>query len=486
MSLIRRSLFFSFVERYAIVGLNLATMAVVARLFTPEELGTIAISLMLSMLLQTLRDFGAANYLIQKHDLKDTDVGAAFSVSFGLSLLAAILLTAGAEPMAAFYDQPLLADVLRISALSFVLLPFLMPMQALLRREMAFNVVALMNISGAVAGFITVATLPFLGFGILSMAWSGIASVLASIAVGAIVRPRLLLVRPSLRGWRSILSFGGLSSATAAVNVAAQVVPQLVLGWSLGTAALGIYNRAASLSQMFERLVVDALHPVVLPALSSEARRGGNLQQVYLHALTLITAVYWPFLVMLALLAEPVVLVLLGDQWTEVVTLVRILAVAQMALFPAFLTYPTLVALGRVRDTLTMSLISIPPSLLVVSGASFVSVEATAAAGLIVYPLQVAVAMFFIRRQLPFRLLELGGALWRSGVVTLAAAGTGGAAFLTVEAGPPLHPVMYLIVVGVFGLLGWTAALFAVGHPLALEGRTLLAQFRSRFSPRPS
>ena len=69
----------------------------------------------------------------------------------------------------------------------------------------------------------------------------------------------------------------------------------------------------------------------------------------------------------LILLADPLVMLLLGPQWQEVPHLVRLMAGGMFWLVPAFLSYPTLVVLGRVRDTLTTSLITVPPSLVVLA-----------------------------------------------------------------------------------------------------------------------
>ena len=106
-------------------------------------------------------------------------------------------------------------------------------------------------------------------------------------------------------------------------------------------------------------------------------------------------------------MADPIVAILFGSQWNEVVPLVRMLALASLSLSGACLTYPVLTAVGRVRDTLTASLISVPPSLLAIFIASFFGIEAVAASALFTLPLQAFVALCFVRRQIAFRPAEL-------------------------------------------------------------------------------
>ena len=152
------------------------------------------------------------------------------------------------------------------------------------------------------------------------------------------------------------------------------------------------------------------------------------------------------------------------------VPLVRIIALASMFLFPAFMTYPLLVAIGRVKDTLTLSLISLPPSIALIFAASFLGLEAVAATMFLAAPLQVYVALTFIRRQVPFRWRELFAATRTSAVVALCAAASPAAAValsgFTLDMSIPV-----LIVTGVGAAIGWVVGLKVTDHPLLAEVR---------------
>jgi O-antigen/teichoic acid export membrane protein len=137
-------------------------------------------------------------------------------------------------------------------------------------------------------------------------------------------------------------------------------------------------------------------------------------------------------------MAKPIILIWLGPSWLEVVPLVRLLCIAHLSLFAACLTYPVLVAAGSVRDPLLSSLIALPPSLLVMFGASFFSVEAVAASALLTLPSQAAVERGTIG--------PLAGVLVACG----SAAGV------------------------------WIAALFAVQHPLLPELKAPVARVFTR------
>ena len=56
---LRRSLLFSFMERYAGIVIGMGTTMVGARLLTPADFGVFAVGMSVVMLIEVLRDFGA-------------------------------------------------------------------------------------------------------------------------------------------------------------------------------------------------------------------------------------------------------------------------------------------------------------------------------------------------------------------------------------------------------------------------------------------
>ena len=154
-----------------------------------------------------------------------------------------------------------------------------------------------------------------------------------------------------------------------------------------------------------------------------------------------------------------------------------------MALAPAFLTFPLLVAVGRILDTLTVCLISLPPSALLLIAAAPFGLNAVAAMLLVTAPLQMAVAYHFVRRAVGLHWGDLWRALRSSALVTAGAM----AVPLALVASQPTDaslgiPGALLAVVGAG--LGWLAAGIYAAHPLLGELRHLaeLASFKLRRS----
>lgn len=464
---IHRSMLLSAATRYGDILLTVLATFVLARLLSPEDFGSFAvISALAAIVTASYSELGGSNYLVSKADLTLAGIRTAFTVTVILSLCFAGALAALSDVVASFFSRPGLGEGMRVIALGLLAVPFISTTTALLRRDMKFGLIARCNLTASATTAVVSVALALLGVRYMSLVFGFLAGNL--VLMGMLLfafRKELGMFRLSLRGYGEILSFGAYSAGAVVINVVYSMAPQLMLGRILDFNAVGLYSRAVGISQLFERAVVNALNPVVMPAICSKTRAGGDLKAIYLASVGLITAVQWPFLLVVALTAEPVIRLWLGLQWMDTVPLIRLLCIASLSLFMAPLTYPVLVALGRVRDTLTSSLISLPPSLLVIFLASFHGVAAVAAAALLTLPFQAAVALVYVGRHLRITPGELVAAMAKSAAVTACCLAPAAAGFGLARLGAH-GPLAELALAGGGAAVGWWLGLMLTRHPL--------------------
>ncbi|WP_407194002.1 oligosaccharide flippase family protein [Bradyrhizobium sp. STM 3566] len=466
MRSVQRSILFSALDRYIGLMLVFVATAVLARLLSPEEFGIYAVvNAITSIIAACFQEFAGASYLIQKRELSRASVQTTFTVNLVISAATAFMLFVFAQPIARLFELDGLRQGIEISALNFLLLPFSGTIAALFRREMQFGTLAICNLAaGATIAVVSIA-LALAHFSYMAPLWGAVAGNAVLAVMLLIWRREFGAMRPSLVDFREIIGFGLYSGAVSVVNVFYGLAPQLFLARVLDFTAVGLYSRAIASTQIFDKLVTQVISPVVMPAVVARSKSGGDLKAVYLEAIQLLSAVQWPFLAFMAIMARPIILIWLGPTWLEIVPLVQLLCVGNLALFAACLTYPVFVAVGRVQDALISSLISLPPSLLVVFGASFLGVHAVAATALVTLPFQAAVAFHFLGRHLDIRPGEFVRTLLRSGAVTaLVIAGASICAALTDAQG--LSPLAGLASAFSVAALCWWLGLAVTGHPL--------------------
>ena len=250
-------------RRLLMVGSNCFHVGVLAilaghfvGLLTPHEIGLYSVSMALISMAQVVRDFGLANYLIQKKDLGREDVGSALGLSILLGAGLFLLINLAAPWIADFYREPSLVNIIRIISVNFLILPFNSISISLLRRDMRFDALMRINVCAAVTSCFTTLGAAWVGAGSVSLALGEIASSL-TMAVGVSLAGAWgRLPMPQLQRWRQIVGFGGPVTAANVVTSISMDMNDLAVGKILDFSQVAIASRAQGLMNLFARDVM--------------------------------------------------------------------------------------------------------------------------------------------------------------------------------------------------------------------------------------
>lgn len=360
MSQVRKSLFFSFAEKYSGIIIQLLSTVALARLLTPEQIGVFSVAAVVISLAHMFRDFGIAQYIVQETELTQERLRCAFSFTLLWGWALGALLALFSEPIARFYDEPGVGNVLRILSLNFFLLPFGSVAMATLRRELDFAPIYKVKLTAALVHAVVTVSMAALGFGYLSMAWGGVAGVLVTVLLIVRYRPDQLSYVPSFVEWRRVFSFGSFASGSRVLREIGDGAPDLVMGRVLTMEAVGLFGRAMSLVRLFETGLLKAVMPIVLPHLAAQKRAQRSVAMAYVRTVTLVTGISWPFYGFLAIMAYPVIRVLFGDQWDAAVPVAQVLCIYGAIASTYYFADQMLIAMGAVRKTLVANAILQP------------------------------------------------------------------------------------------------------------------------------
>jgi O-antigen/teichoic acid export membrane protein len=476
---VRQSLLLSLADSYLGLVLQVASTVVIARLLTPSEVGTFAVAAVLSTLASALRDFGVAEYLIQERQLSHEKIRAALAVNISVSWSMAMLMFGGAPMVGAFYGQPGIVSVMQVMAFSFVLVPFGAVTQAWFRRELQYTPIVICNASSSVVNFVVAITLALSGFSYMSLAWASLAGVAAAVAVSLLQRPEGFPRWPSFKGAGAALRFGGFASLIYIFGQLGKGAPELIIGRASGMADVGLFSRAGSLVEMFNRLLMRPVLHICMPYLAKADRERNAMSEAYALSVGHVTAVGWPFLGFLAVCAYAVIRLIYGAQWLESVPVAQVLCMACAVELLFFLSKEALLAAGDARraNELTVSLVALQVMglLLVIPygliGAAFGVLLAAVAGSL--------VAQFYLHRVIGLRwsslLARCRGSL---SVTAITVAPVAAWAYWS----PPSESNFVLFCVGGGALTAvvWLAALRLTAHSLWSEVTSLGAGLMRR------
>ena len=472
----RNSLFFSFLDRYASLVITVGSSMVIARLLTPADIGVFSVTMVLLMFVNTVRDMGAGQYLVQEKELTTERIRAVWAVQLGLGLGLACVVLLASYPVAVFYNEPRMRNIMLVVAMNYAINPFGSLTNAWLAREMRFQSLAAMRFSAVLSGALVTTWMAWQGFGPISLAFGSLASTVVNAVVAIYFRPKTFPWLPGLREIRRVLTFGSKLTASVFVSDMANSAPELFLGKLQNVASVGFYSRSNGLVQMFYRLFVDAISAVCLPWFARQSREQGSFGAPFLKATAYLTAFGWSFCLAVICLAHPIVRVLYGNQWDQSVDLARLLAVAIAFNVPAALCPTALLSSGAMTVIARVTLFG---ALLSVAFVAFGASQGLIALGVVMIASAALVACIWLRvtiKHIGIPFSDLLKTFRLSAAVALMA--SVGPLFALWLYGPyPETFVMPLVLGGFGGLLGFVAGIMVVRHPLREEIMTIWSKF---------
>ena len=105
-----------------------------------------------------------------------------------------------------------------------------------------------------------------------------------------------------------------LTSSLKAIDLA---LPDILLCKMSGARQVGLFSRANSTVNILNHVAGPTINYVALPYLAKVHHGGHDMAAELKRVIAYITGIFWPALAVIAVLAEPIVVLLYGDAWRE-------------------------------------------------------------------------------------------------------------------------------------------------------------------------
>lgn len=318
------SLFWKLLERGGTQGIQFLVQIMLARLLLPEQFGAIAIVMVFINLAQVFIESGFNTALIQKKSADEVDFSSIFFVSLLTAGIMYLLIFLGAPAIAGFYQDLLLIPVLRIISLTLFAGAFTSIQNAYIARHLLFRKLFISSLGAILLSGVIGILAALQGFGIWALV---IQHLVNQFAIAAILwvtvkwRPRLVF---SLERVKILFSFGWKLLASHLVNVFVMELRPLIVGRLYAPSTLGYYNRG----QLFPRSIVSnvdgSIQTVMLPTLAAHQDDPGRVKEIMRRAVVSSSFLIFPMMIGLAVIADPLVRIILTDKWLPAVPFLQI------------------------------------------------------------------------------------------------------------------------------------------------------------------
>jgi len=323
----------SALERLLSQGIQLVIMMVLARLLGPASFGLIGMLTIFLALSQVLIDSGFSSALIRKEQCTEKDFSTAFCFNISLAFLCYTALYFFAPKISEFYNQPALIELARVLGLVIFINGFGIVPRTILTINMDFKKQAKISIvSILVSGMISV-FLAFHEYG----AWVLVIQTLLNALINTLLlnlftrwKPTF---KPSRQSFNYLFGFGGKLLIAGLLDAFYNNLYQIVIGKKFDAYQLGHYTQANQLSSVPAMTLTNVIQRVTYPMFSHIQKEKERMDRAYILTMKIAALFIFPLMVGLAIIATPLLTLVLGNDWKPAGILVSILSVGYM-LYP--------------------------------------------------------------------------------------------------------------------------------------------------------
>lgn len=319
---------------------------ILARLLTPEEFGIMAIVMILVGISQALVNLGFSSAIINQTEVNQTQLSTVFFINLILSLFLFLVFILVSGPLSIFYKTPLLKPMIQVTALIFILNGLGQVQRSIFVKSLSYSTLTIVQVVALLA--------------------SGIIAIYASLkglGVWALVIQQLVLSTTStsllwvFSKWRPTLQFDlnsieglfryGINLFGVAVMESLFIrLDGLLIGKAVSAGTLGLYTRSLSMQSFVNSVSTNGLN-VLFPALSHLKGDRENFNRYFLKVFEIIAYTSVFLSAILWLIAKPLFLVLLGEEWVTSSVYFQILMITGFAYPLSLVIVHSIKATGR-------------------------------------------------------------------------------------------------------------------------------------------
>ena len=315
---------YKFAERAGAQGIGFIVQVVLARILVPEEYGIISLVAVFITICDVFVTYGFGNSLVVNKESDSLDFSTCFYFGICLAVVLYGIMFVVSPLIADFYNNPFLTPVLRVMALRIPIAAVNSVQHAYVQKHMWFKKFFYATLIGTVVSGVIAIIMAKAGFGV----WALVEQYLGNVLIDTICLWIIVGWRPtrefSFERLKAIYNYGWKILVVGLIDTLYGRLRNLVIGKKYTSEDLAYYDRGYKFPSFGMRLIEPTVNSVLFPALSQSRDDQVQMKNITRKVMMASTYIVSPIMVGLAVVAKPLVLVLLTKKWLPCVIYLQI------------------------------------------------------------------------------------------------------------------------------------------------------------------
>lgn len=321
------STLYKIAERGLTLGASFILGIILARILSPTDYGQLSLLLIIINLLQIIIQSGLSTALVQAKNVDDSDCWGVMGISLTIALACYLLIWFCSPQIVAYYELDGMTAQFRCLAL--VLFPATINsiQCAILTRRFEFQKMMWVSFIATVISGVTGIFLAYRGYGLWALIIQQlISSFFQTLLLGFLVR----LKRSNAFSFariKALFSFGWKVLVVSLIETAFGEIQSLIIGKKFSLADLAFYNKGKQFPTLVGNNIVMTSQAILLPYMSKTQDDLAQTKELLRMSTRICAFCMFPLMAGMAIVARPLILVLLTDKWIACVPYVRIMCI---------------------------------------------------------------------------------------------------------------------------------------------------------------
>lgn len=347
---IRKGIGWNVINSLFRVTLGILSTIILSRMLSPSDFGIFGVLMIFITASELLADCGMASYIVRTNNIHANDYDTLFVYNFTVSLLLYIVLYLIAPWIAAFYNNDALILGTRLSCIVVIFQSVSIIANANLLRNLAFKELTIISIISSILGLIAAIIWAYYIGDFFALVMQSLVSVFIN-SVGQLWITKIIPhFHFNFDCFKKQFAFGiNLMGSTILQSFCSNISTNIIAK-IFNVNLAGIFIQSSKLQNVSVSVIQGVIDRTFFPTLS---KISNDLDSFILESRKLnrmSCAIFFPLFTFVVILAKPIVIILLGEQWIECVTTFQLLMIGAFPALIKILNRNVLKALGHTRD----------------------------------------------------------------------------------------------------------------------------------------
>ncbi len=336
---------------------NSVRLVILARLLSPQDFGLMGIALLSMTTLETLSQTGFQQALIQKKCNIKPYLDSAWTVLILRSLILFTTLYLIAPYTAIFFGIPEAKPMIQVIGFSTILQAFTNIGIIHFQKELEFDKQFIYQLSGILTDFVVAITATLIFRNVWALVFGLLAGNATMLITSYLIHPYRPRLRFDIDKTKELFGYGKWVSGS---NILIFLVTQgdnIVVGKLLGTASLGFYQMAYTISNLPATEITHVISQVTFPIYSKLQDDISKLREAYLRVLQLTAFISFPIAGLIFVLAHDFTMMFLGDKWMPIIPIIKFLILSGLIRSIQATSGPVFHAVGKTKTDTKVQII---------------------------------------------------------------------------------------------------------------------------------